>query len=273
MRRTFVERNLARFASVLQESVLMEESAAANGWLQRMDPRVKVTGFLALLAASAFSHSMIVIAVIYVLTLFLAGGSRLFTLSFFRRTWIFMPFYSALIAIPALFLTPGNSWIRIGSVVISEQGARTATFLVLRVATSVSFMLLLVSTTSWPRLLKALRSLRFPRLLIFLLAMTYRYIYVLLQTANSLFLARTSRRVGPETWQNTGRWTGAILTSLLGKSVHLSNEVYLAMQSRGFRGEPVIFQDFRMKRSDAGWLIFLLLFAACSLYFGTWRNL
>jgi len=273
MRRSFLERNLARFTTVLQESVLAEDSAAATGWLQQMDPRVKVTGILALLIASAFSHSMIVIVAIYALTVFLAAGSRLFSFSFIRRIWIFMPFYSALVAVPALFLTPGKMWIQIGSLVITEQGARTAAFLVLRVATSVSFMLLLVSTTAWPRLLKALRSLRFPKILIVLLAMTYRYIYVLLQTANSLFLARTSRRVGPETWQSTGQWTGAMLTALLGKSSHLSNEVYLAMQSRGFRGEPVIYRDFQMKTTDIGWLFFLLLFAICSLYFGTWRSL
>ncbi len=273
MRRSFLERNLARFTTMLQESVLTEESAAATGWLQQMDPRVKIAGILALLVASAFSHSMTVIVAIYGLTVVLAAGSRLFSFSFFRRIWIFMPFYSALVAVPALFLTPGKTWIQIGSLVITEQGARTATFLILRVATSVSFMLLLVSTTAWPRLLKALRSLRFPRILIVLLAMTYRYIYVLLQTANSLFLARTSRRVGPETWQSTGQWTGAMLTALLGKSSHLSNEVYLAMQSRGFRGEPVIFRDFQMKTSDVVWLLFLLFFAACGLYFGTWRSL
>jgi cobalt/nickel transport system permease protein len=46
---------------------------------------------------------------------------------------------------------------------------------------------------------------------------------------------------------------------LLSKSVATSNEVYLAMQSRGFRGEVEILDDFRMTMWDyAGLLVFLL---------------
>ena len=37
---------------------------------------------------------------------------------------------------------------------------------------------------------------------------------------------------------------------LLGKSLHLSEEVYQAMQSRGFRGEIYTLDDFRWQRRD-----------------------
>ena len=40
---------------------------------------------------------------------------------------------------------------------------------------------------------------------------------------------------------------------LLSKSMDLSNDVYLAMQSRGFRGEVRILSDFRMKSWDYRW--------------------
>jgi energy-coupling factor transporter transmembrane protein EcfT len=34
---------------------------------------------------------------------------------------------------------------------------------------------------------------------------------------------------------------------LLSRTLHLSNEVYLAMQARGFRGEVFILDDFSTK--------------------------
>lgn len=272
--RSFIEKNLARFAELLEESVFAEETAQKGGWLQKMDARIKCAGLLLLLLASSTSRSAAVIVFVYLISLVLAYGSHVFSASFLRRAWLFMPLYTALMAAPALFLTSGDPILTLPVTgwTITRQGAHSLLFLVLRVAASVSLMLLLVLTTSWPRLLKALRSLGCPRILVLLLIMTHRYIYVLLHTANALFLARKSRRVGPETWQNTRQWTGVLLGSLLQKSYHLSQEVYLAMLSRGFRGEPVLMEEFHMRRTDYAWLAAFLIAAAGSFYVGIVRS-
>jgi cobalt/nickel transport system permease protein len=269
-RRSFVERNLERFALLLQESVFAEETAQKKGWLQQMDARVKCAGLLLLLLASSISRNAAVIVCVYSAGLLLAAGSHVFSASFLRRVWFFMPFYTALMAAPALVMTPGEPLWRLPGMewAITRQGANSVMFLVLRVATSVSLMLLLVLTTSWPRLLKALRSLGFPQIMILLLMMTYRYIYVLLSAATALFLARKSRRVGPETWRNSRQWLGGLLGALLEKSYHLSQEVYLAMISRGFRGEPILMDDFRLAKRDYLWAAAFLAAAAGAFYFG-----
>ena len=269
----FLEQNLSHFTTVLQHSVFAEEAASQTGWLQNMDPRIKTIGFLLLLLASAFSHSLPVSVAIYALSLILAAGSHVFSVHFFRRVWIFMPLYSALIAFPALFFTPGKPLLELPFFTMTEQGAKAAGFLVIRVATSVSYMFLLVLTTSWPRFLKALRSIGVPRIAVFLIAMAYRYIYVLLHTANSLFLARKSRRVGLEAWRSAGESLGVMMNVLLGKSYQLSGDVFLAMQSRGFRGEPVILSDFKMRTGDFGWLILLAGSAVIAFYMGYWKPL
>jgi cobalt/nickel transport system permease protein len=52
----------------------------------------------------------------------------------------------------------------------------------------------------------------------------------------------------------------AISGTLLSKSLNMSSEVYLAMQSRGFRGAIVTLKPFRMQPRDWMWLgIFLLI--------------
>jgi cobalt/nickel transport system permease protein len=274
MSRSFVERNLSRFTTLLQDTVFAEQTASRKGLLQGIDPRAKIATFLLLILSSSFSHSLLVIFSIYLLGIILAWASDLFSIRFIRRIWLFMPFYTFLIAVPALFLTPGDPLLTVlDHAAITKQGTHSAIFLILRVATSVSFMLMLVLTTSWPRLLKALRHLGVPRSIVFLLTMTYRYIYVLLHTANSFFLARKSRQVGQENWQSTRDWFGTFMGSLLGKSYQLSNEVYLAMQSRGFRGEPMILSDLKWKFSDTAWSMFLFLFAGACLYLGYWKHL
>ena len=265
--RSYLEKNLFRFAEALQESVFAEEAAGRPGWLQRIDPRIKIAGILLLILSSSFTHSITPIVVLLGFAFILAAGSMLLSFSFFRRLLFFIPFYTMLIALPALFLTPGETLVVLPetNLIVTHQGLRAATLLIVRVVTSVSFALLLVLTTRWPVLLKALRWMGFPHLLVFMMAMTYRYIYVLLQSANSLFLARQSRKVGPEAWRSAKEWIGAISGVLLGKSYSLSSEIYLAMVSRGFRGEPVLLTDFQTHSRD--WLWFSLFFILSGITF------
>lgn len=188
---------------------------------------------------------------------------------FLKRVLIFIPIFTALIAIPALFITPGSPLVTLGSkVIITEQGARTAGLLFLRVTDSLSFGVLLILTTSWTNLLAALRWLRVPALLVDILAMTYRYLFLLLHTANAMFLARRSRTIGSFSSTENRKWLTRALTTTLAKSQHLSEEVYLAMVSRGYQGEILVLNEFRVKRRDILWAVFAI--AAASIII--WRN-
>jgi cobalt/nickel transport system permease protein len=55
---------------------------------------------------------------------------------------------------------------------------------------------------------------------------------------------------------------------LLHKTLHLSNEVYLAMQARGFRGEVYILDDFEMHARDWFALASFAALAAASVLLG-----
>jgi cobalt/nickel transport system permease protein len=98
--------------------------------------------------------------------------------------------------------------------------------------------------------------------------MTYRYIYLLLHTANDMFLSRQSRVVGRVSSAENRRMIAAISATLLGKSLNLSSEVYLAMQSRGFRGSIVTLKPFRMTTRDWLWLAVFLAAAVTVILLG-----
>jgi cobalt/nickel transport system permease protein len=104
--------------------------------------------------------------------------------------------------------------------------------------------------------------------LILILGMTYRYIYLLLHVANDMFLSRKSRMVGRLSTSENQRVLAAISATLLGKSLNLSSEVYMAMQSRGFRGSIITLKPFKMKSKDWLWLFIFLGIAALAIFLG-----
>jgi len=116
-------------------------------------------------------------------------------------------------------------------------------------------MIILILTTRWATLLRALRAVRVPQVFIVILGVTYRYIFLLLHTTNDMFLARESRLVGRVTGSGERAWIATSMGVLLGKAYHLSEEVYLAMIARGFRGEPRLLEPLRMGLSDVAWML------------------
>ena len=92
--------------------------------------------------------------------------------------------------------------------------------------------------------------------------MTYRYIFLLLHTANSMFLARRSRSLGSFSGAENRRWLSRTLASTMAKSQHLSEEVYLAMAARGYQGEIFTLNRLQFRNRDYWWLGFTLIVAA-----------
>lgn len=259
--RHILEHTLRGISETLERALFAEDISSQPGLFQSLDPRVKIISVLALLVGVSLSHSLLVIVAIYNLALLLAWRSAIPTSFFIKRVWVALPFFTGLIILPALFLTPGPALLTLPlGLVITQTGVTTVLFLLLRVSASVSLTLLLVLTTPWNTVLSALNVLRIPDVFILILGMTYRYIYLLLRTANDMFLSRQSRVVGNLAPAEERRILAAISGTLLSKSFNMSSEVYLAMQSRGFRGTIVTLNPFQMLRRDWIWLsVFMAL--------------
>jgi cobalt/nickel transport system permease protein len=273
----FLEKTLGDLSGALEHSLFAEDMAKQPGLLQALDPRTKLLGALALLVAVSLSHNLLVIVGLYLLTLPVAYASHVPMGLYLKRVWVFMPFFTGIVALPALFnvFTPGAPLVTLVDLAsprlflaITAPGVITAAFLLLRVGTSVSIAVLLILTTRWTLLLKALHVLRLPQSFVLILGMTYRYIYVLLHTANDMFLARKSRVVGRLSSAEDRKWLAASMGTLLSKSYDLSDEVYLAMQSRGFRGEVRVLDTLAWGYRDGVWLVVFLTAAASAVWLG-----
>ena len=249
-----VERTVDGLLHAMERALAAEAGAAGRGLLQSLDPRVKLAGLLSLIAAVALSHQLWVVAALLAVGLALAAASRVPLSTRLSGVWLTAVGFSAALALPAIFLTPGPAVARLPLVgwQVTATGLTSAAFLVLRVAATAAFGFLLVFTTRWSHILKALRAFGIPVVLVAVLAMTYRYILLLLEAAHDMFVARRSRTVGRLMPDVSRRLAGQSAGVLLGRSLQLGGEVYLAMQARGFRGEVYLLDDFAMRRAD--WL-------------------
>lgn len=247
-----IAKTIRGFTQALAQTLVSEDSAHERGLLQALDPRVKLVGMLALVVAAALSRKLNVMIALFALGVLLAVASRLSLLSLAKRVWLVAFAFTLMIAAPALFLTPGEAvyTFPLTSFAITSQGARSAMLLIARVEAAVTFSTLLVLTTPWMHLLKALRALMVPVEVIALLAMTHRYVVLLSETANAMFESRQSRMVGRLGGREQRRMminTGGVLLS---KTLEIGNQVFFAMQARGFRGEVRLLTDFRLGALD-----------------------
>lgn len=262
-----ITRTLLGFSRALGRALVSEETARQAGLLQSFDPRTRLIGLALLVVAVTLAHKFATISAILLLALVMAVASRLSLAMLAQRVWLPVLAFTGVIALPALFLTPGTA-LGSGASRITAQGMHTALLLILRVETAVTCTTLLILTTPWNHVLKALRTLRVPQEVILMLAMTHRYIFLLVETANQMFESRQSRTVGllPPAQQRHMLTQSAGV--LLSKSIALSNDVFQAMQSRGFTGDVRLLSDFRLRARDYFALAFFALVAIAAIWVG-----
>ena len=266
MSRGFLESTTLGFARLFTRAMLSEQVAGQRGLLQSLDPRVRVLGLFTLVLAVTLCRRIAAVAALFAVAIVLAAFSKVSPVTLAKRVWWVVLAFTGVIALPAIFITPGTPVAGMGGLTITEQGLRTAGLLVLRVESAVTFTALLVLCTPWSHVLKALRTLRLPKEAIMMLAMTYRYVFLLVETATQMFESRRSRTVGelaPAEQRHMAVRTAGVLLS---KSIDMSNEVYLAMQSRGFSGEVQVLPNFNLTMRDLCAMLAFLLAAGTAIW-------
>jgi cobalt/nickel transport system permease protein len=259
----FTEKTIRGLSNLTKEIIFSQEYAGRPGLLQGLDPRVKLVTIAALIVAVSLCRRAEALAALYAATLFLAAASKIPAGFFIKRVWFFIPLFSAAIAIPALFIVPGEPLIHVAQVaarqiVITRQGAESALIFVLRVAASVSFIVLLTLTTKWDSLLRALALLKVPQMFVFIIALSYRYIFFMLNFVGELYAGRRSRTLVPAGGAGGRRWVAGRIGFTLSRAMRMGDEVYEAMASRGFTGETKFINDSRPGARDLLWLLIVI---------------
>ena len=265
-----IHSTLQGLTHALSTAFIAENVASQPGLFQKLDPRVRLISVLTLIVAAVLSRRLIVIAGLLLFAVLIAIASRIKMITLAKRVWLIIFGFTGLMALPALFVTPGEPAQRLPlvSLTITGQGLRAAAALILRVETAATLSTVLVLSTPWNHILKALRSLRVPSEVITMLAMTHRYVFLLIETATHMFESRQSRTVGVLNGAEQRRMTARTSGVLLSKSIELTHEVYLSMLSRGFSGEVRLLNDFRMQPRDYCSLAAFFLLGCTAVWIG-----
>ena len=238
----------------------LDKYAYQDTAVHRLDGRVKLIVLVALNVAvvttslSAWwalaGYLMLVGAVVAV--------GRIPPLYVLSRGLVIMPFV-ALAAASAPFLDGGRvlwSTSLFGlSLQVSEHGARTAAAVIARSMICVAALITFMSITPMAQVLDSLRRLRAPAVLVMLIGFAYRYVFVLVDEAQRLKVARDSRSFGGKTLWHL-RVLGRMIGTLLIRSCERAERVYAAMLSRGYdsNGTPPVNRPLPLKRTDVGFL-------------------
>jgi len=261
-RRGFLEKTIQATARFLQSAIRSEETASEHGLLQRLDARVKLVSLVALLLAAALVRHVSVLLALLLATLALAVSSRLPLRLFLTRAWLYVPLFTGIVVAPAAlsFVTPGEVVVSLGHwfghpVGLTHQGLESAALVVSRVTVSISLVVLVAMTTSWPRLLAALRTLLCPKLLVLVIGMTYRFLFTLLGAVEEMYVAREARPRSSERSVRQGRaFVFASVGALFGKTQALSEDVHQAMVARGYDGDARMLERSRLTLVDVAWI-------------------
>jgi cobalt/nickel transport system permease protein len=188
---------------------------------------------------------------------FIVGLSSVRPVLIIKRSLVAIPF--ALVAFTLIFTIEGTplTSVRLGnwSATATREGAIAFVSILIKAWLSVLVATLLVTTTKFPGVVAAMRSLRVPKVIVSVVSFMYRYIFVIADEALRLHRAREARSANPrgESVGSIG-WRAKVLGGMIGslflRSYERSERIYSAMLSRGFDGELRTLRERKLSARD-----------------------
>ena len=250
-----VPQSLRDIVDSSESLVYIEDLSSKRGLMQSINPLISLIVVFFMIVASIFIFSLPYLVLICIIPLILAVASRVPLRHLLSRT-IWIPAFAALISIPILFITPGQTVAAanfgIFSLAITSAGVTKFLVFSTRVWFCVASLTLLVVSMGFDKLLKLLASLRIPAVIVQLFSLTYRYFFVSVYEVQSFLIAKEARTYIHRRTMNYQALKdfASILAALFIRTYERSERVYLAMKSRGFSIE----NDHKLALPSLKWL-------------------
>lgn len=225
----------------------LDRYASLDSPLHALEARTKLIGFLALIIAALripAGKSGIFFAFFFI-TAILIGLSQIPLGYVLGRTLVIVPF-----VLTAAVAAPWKGGF--------DHGWLSS--LVMRSILCLMYLLILTNTTRFPELLRGLRNLGCPKVLVLNLGFLYRYLFVLTEEVLRMRQARACRGVGRAPLPAELKIIGSMLGTLLLRSFERAERMYQAMLSRGYTGEFPVIAPRSFTWRDVGFLSVLIVF-------------
>lgn len=214
----FLDKTILAFVGVL--SKIKRDNEKYNGFIYKINPTVKlVSTFLIIIFLSltrnvhyifcSLAYSMICLATL--------DGN---VIKKILKTSITIPIFTIIMLAPSLLL--GNSFVNCRNLILKI-------FITVLMVNTFSY------TTKWSDAIKSLKVFAIPDIFILVFDITIRYIYILGDFSLNMLYSLKLKSVGKN--NNKRQSLSKIIGILFLKSKNMGDEMYSAMECRGFNGE------------------------------------
>jgi len=228
--------------------MLRQIDVLANGSALRIQPPEHKLGFAAALFALGYlAPAPVQILMVAWMARWVSGHAQI-PLGFFLRLLV-LPF--SFLPLSLLALLVGISGVdqlagvqadvihalRAGPVVLylSRQGLDQAVLALARSMALCSCLLFVLLTVPMLEITRVLGRCGCPPLLTELMGLMYRFVFVLAETAATMFTAQQSR-LGYGTWRSSMRSLSLLVAQLLQRTLHTYRQLSLGLAARGYTG-------------------------------------
>lgn len=250
----FIGKNTVKLASVLRRVKVQRGGLSGrrpgfpDRWLLAVSPALRLLGILVLIvctsAAANMFYAYVMLATVLVILAFKRGDEIVDIL----KPALAAATLAAVIMVPAIFLGQTSSAVRIGVKVFIS-------------------MVLLANYScgyAWNKIIASLRFFHLPSMVVFIFDITLKYIVMLGEVAQGVLEALGLRSVGHNA--DKTRSASNVMGVTFLKAKDFSQEMYEAMECRGFTGEYVVPRTRVLNTSGVVYCIVVVLYVLAFAY-------
>jgi cobalt/nickel transport system permease protein len=237
------------------------DSLAYTNRLRWLPPQQKLSFAGLLLIISAVSHPLVQILISAWMSIWTVTYAGIPAKTYFKLVYAAIFFW--LTSLPALVINATDlahlslitndsiGGLNIGSyyLYVSHHGIIQAGAIFTRAIASLSCLYFIMLTVPFSELLQTLRNIGCPVLITEILLLMYRFIFVLLNTANEIWIAQKVRG-GYRNFSTSMKSLALLIGQLLKRTLENYRQVLLSLKSRGFTGELKVWHSYRYQQSN-----------------------
>ncbi len=264
---SFIEKGINQVADVIKSGYIQWETASMDGFYQRIDARIKVLFLLFYVVIVSLKKEIMPEVYLWMFIFTLVLISRLNIFSFYKKVFLLGFLFGFLIAIPSAFnvIVKGeivfpvmqlsrdyNFWVyhvpaEIG---ITREGLNVVAMLTIRVVNSLSISFLVLYTTPFPEIIKALKVMKVPDSFLMVITLSYKYIFIFSKTLEDMYLAKKSKLARQVKNADARKWAAGRMGFIFKKTRLRFEEIFKAMLSKGFSEEVKLYPSGKLNTRD-----------------------
>ena len=280
---SYIDKGIESFAGILKEGYTQWESASGKGFFYELDTRIKVVFWLFFILVVSLKKEILPELSIFFTVFVILLLSRVNLVTFYRKVFFLGFIFGFLISLPSSLnvITHGevifpvitlpkayDFWLYHipGVIGFTAEGLSVVSMLTLRVINSLSLSFLILYTTPFPEIIKALKVLKVPDAFLIIISLTYKYIFIFARIVADMHLAKKSRLAGALKSAEARDWIAGRIAFIFKKTQLKCDDVFKAMIGRGFSGEIKLYQYEKITGRDWGLGFFLLTLGSLILW-------